>query len=584
MAAKISTKKYRFCGFRVQRYRSLLDVNLKMDPDFPVTICGENNVGKTNFLRALNVFFNHIWDDDLFEAKRDMPQHIFHGARGGGAKTELTGEFFDIKNNKPISLKVTFKEGHEEEYLIDKNKVTWEQADEILGQFRFVYVRSNNVNVPEIINEILEDDVLLPLDKQRSRQSVPLKILKEFISKSEKATAGIEKKINKYFDELTDFDGTLQSRKIKIQFAEFERLRDAVKNMTQVTIDDGNSLPIESKGSGAQRAVLLSMMQFISGNSKRSVIWGIDEPEAFLQPKLQKRTFEVIQKLVSREKQPIVITTHSQHFIDLEKLENTHLFTSKITPKTYQRRAGIKFNEIDTKPMKASSVAAKALAIREHLGVENNDGWKVLPKNIIVEGEEDQKYIQTLMEMMGLNPPNINWTGGASKLVGYLQFYNEFARDLKYKPHFTCILDEDDAGRTVSKKINAKNYNYIEVKVIKLTHPFVVNPGKIEWEIEDFLPQDAVFDAVNKIIRKSGYASIRKPVREAKNNVANKPTQILKYAEEACKQVNPDKEPLVLDDQGRKKQICQVFCQLYRADPKKYKLNKKQKEFLKGLQ
>jgi len=92
------------------------------------------------------------------------------------------------------------------------------------------------------------------------------------------------------------------------------------------------------------------------------------------------------------------------------------------------------------------------------------------------------------------------------------------------------------------------------VKLIKLIHPFVTKPGKIEWEIEDFLPQDALFDALNKIIRKSGYASIRKPFRDAKNNLANKPTQILKYAEEICKQANPDNEPLVLDDEGRKKQ------------------------------
>ncbi|EAI1413202.1 TPA: AAA family ATPase, partial [Campylobacter jejuni] len=46
--------KYKFVKFQVKNFRSLLDITLNIDNNNINTICGENNIGKTNFLRALN--------------------------------------------------------------------------------------------------------------------------------------------------------------------------------------------------------------------------------------------------------------------------------------------------------------------------------------------------------------------------------------------------------------------------------------------------------------------------------------------------------------------------------------------------
>lgn len=41
----------------IHRFRSLMDLDLDFDDDYNlVTICGKNNVGKTNVLRAVNLF------------------------------------------------------------------------------------------------------------------------------------------------------------------------------------------------------------------------------------------------------------------------------------------------------------------------------------------------------------------------------------------------------------------------------------------------------------------------------------------------------------------------------------------------
>ena len=69
-----------------------MDVTLNISQDLPTIICGENNIGKTNFLRALNLYFNHL-SDAVFTPKEDLPYHIVNGSGGAGTKTELTGKF-----------------------------------------------------------------------------------------------------------------------------------------------------------------------------------------------------------------------------------------------------------------------------------------------------------------------------------------------------------------------------------------------------------------------------------------------------------------------------------------------------------
>ncbi|HEH4059119.1 TPA: AAA family ATPase, partial [Campylobacter jejuni] len=94
--------KYKFVKFQVKNFRSLLDITLNIDNNNINTICGENNIGKTNFLRALNLFFNHN-NGVEYNQNEDRPYHIQKGSTGG-RKTELIGYF--TKNNVTHILKV----------------------------------------------------------------------------------------------------------------------------------------------------------------------------------------------------------------------------------------------------------------------------------------------------------------------------------------------------------------------------------------------------------------------------------------------------------------------------------------------
>jgi predicted ATP-dependent endonuclease of OLD family len=560
--------KIKFISFQVKRFRSLMDVTLNISQDRPTIICGENNIGKTNFLRALNLYFNHL-SDASFNPKEDLPYHIVYGSGGGGSKTELTGKFKE--NDTVISIKIIFFKSGEILYKINNENSEEEAIAKILDRFRFIFIESHNVNLPNLIATILEKDGLLSLDTKRKKQSAPLEKLQEFIELSQRAISDIEKEINVCFESLTDFDGVLQGKEVKIYFAEFEKLRDVVKTMTQITLFDSNTLSVSSKGSGAQRALFLALMQYISNNSKQNVIWGVDEPEAFLQPKLQKKVASVFAEITQKESQQIVLTTHSQHFIDLRELKDTHLFQGREEPKTYKRQPGKKFMEMNTSPVVNISPSEKASLIKEHLGIDSNDGWTLMPLNILVEGEEDKKYLEALFKLSDIPCPNITWAGGASKIGGYLQFYNDMAEDLNYKPRMICLFDNDKEGMEQAKKVKPRSIPRLEPKVIfppryDGQQTTVDTKHRDSWEIEDFMPPKLIITAINSILKKQGYKIILKSQIENRSKKANIGKGILKYAEDCSATRNPEKERFMLDAEARKKQICQKVCQLLESE------------------
>ncbi|HBY21582.1 MAG: hypothetical protein A2Y24_04635 [Clostridiales bacterium GWE2_32_10] len=92
----------------VKRYRSINNLEILFKDGEPLIICGSNNIGKTNFLRALDLFFS--LDKEKFNAQRDVPFNIADGSRGDGYNTEITAEFYDEEKNCIVLIKEKYTE------------------------------------------------------------------------------------------------------------------------------------------------------------------------------------------------------------------------------------------------------------------------------------------------------------------------------------------------------------------------------------------------------------------------------------------------------------------------------------------
>lgn len=426
----------------IHNFRSISKMTIKLNDNNFYSICGANNVGKTNFLRALDLFFST--GTEKFEPNIDIPYHIAYGSRGQGYKSEISITFDDgtylykIKkifsankeNGRTLNILGTKKTKGKSKGTLT---LTEKDCNEFIeNHFQLFYIAASNVNLPHLISMIVKNEVLpIGLKRKNEAQNKSMKALKEFIDATQIAVSKIESEITNnmkaFVNDIEGIDTSLWN--MKILFPEFNDLREAISGMIDFTLYDTNSNSLETKGSGIQRVVLLSLIRYISEKTEKKIIWCIDEPEAFLQPSLQKQIKEELFSMINDNY--MFITTHSHFFVDIKQPERTLLFRVSSELKDYKRANGKKYYKNNTEYVNKEGFA-KIEAIRKHLGLENNDSWEIMPYNIVVEGEEDKKYLLSLSQKFNIDMPNIIAIGGASKVQGVLGYINLFCNDLSY--------------------------------------------------------------------------------------------------------------------------------------------------------
>ena len=107
------------------------------------------------------------------------------------------------------------------------------------------------------------------------------------------------------------------------------------------------------------------------------------------------------------KKQNIIFTTHSQHFVDVSNLQNTYLFEADYEKKEYVRKQGEEFYRVKTFTRGDLGELEKIQNIKKHLGISRNDNWEIMKYNLLVEGDEDKKYLEALMDKFCFDKPNI---------------------------------------------------------------------------------------------------------------------------------------------------------------------------------
>lgn len=556
--------KYQLVEFRIRNYRSISEIKLKIDNDNLTVICGSNNVGKTNFLRALNLFFNPKIDN--FDADRDVPYHIVEGSRGAGYKTVLTGRFIENKSSEVLEIKQSFseKKGIKEVVLEGKkgrkslSKI--EIEDFLNSNFSFFFIEASNIDIPKLVSEIVNDAILpLGMDKRRGQtQKDSLEKLNQFIDLSKSAVKNIENDLTSIFQNLLKEIDSIDSDswKLQIKFPEYDFLREAISKIIEFTLYDTNERKLETKGSGIQRIILLSLIQYVNSRTKKDVIWAIDEPEIFLQAGLQKSLYSRL--LEESKDSQILITTHSHFFINTQNLKNTFLFEGTKELKEYARKEGVLFYKLNTMVYEGSDFE-KSQRIKQNFGISKNDSWEVMPFNVLVEGQEDKDILTFLIKKFNLPVPNILIGGGVTKYPGYLRFLEEFCSDLEYKPKIVAIFDRDGEGRSIFNSLRGKHY-----KDIDLNCRYIIRADGKEYndiELEDFIYPDILYDATNKILRRKKYKAIKKSDRLKRTSMAYNKSPILDFITDITKQNNPEKSSINFTQEGMKMILTNTCCQ-----------------------
>lgn len=319
----VTIKYYR--SINSERLKDLKQVNI---------ITGGNDIGKSNVIRALKLFFHGTND---MGRPIDFYEEFSHSRLNVVRQESVKGKQF-------IQIEVEFNcEGAFEKTLPPRFKVkkTWFKDpssppridNDLEKHFKAGKIQSTLAKAEGSLQRFLGSIVFtyVPAIKERSFFSVILDELQSVL---------VDQKSNhesSFDNELLAFNSELQKTALELrnEFKErtgiaarislptdYRELFRAFKVSTEGELGDAVSL--DSRGDGIRVRFLPAIMNYIAERSGKNHIWGFEEPENSMEYGRAFELAETFSKIYSRNAQ-IFITTHSPAFINI-KDENQSVF------------------------------------------------------------------------------------------------------------------------------------------------------------------------------------------------------------------------------------------------------------------
>lgn len=438
-------------------------------------LIGENDVGKTSFLYALEKYFiggKLTETTDWFKEDTSKDIRIVLTFQEVPEADELKGF---IRKNGAIVISKVFSLGKapDVKVILDDNSAITVPAPVLkqwfsLDSFHFIPVRRDlavqfSMAKTALLGKTLRAKMKKTLDDGGGSDS--LTNLEETLTSS---LDGPKKELQKYLREQMHNDS------IKLGFDELEI--DPIEGISfkvKLTDDRVENVLIQNRGAGTQNNLIIALFRLIAELRLAGYfIFAMEEPENSLHPKAQRQLLSVIQEISAGSQ--VIVTTHSPVFIDRSKFENNILLTRTSKGNTIAKT-------FDTNMLDQ---------VRIDLGIRASDALLKGGGNcaILVEGSTEEDGFPIFMEMLGMSEFKlgiaiINMHGSdIQKVRGIAQLL------LAYDIPCVIVLDKDAQDVATDIIREAKK------SLLNIEHVFSLSKGNIE----DYYPLDIVAEVINK--------------------------------------------------------------------------------------
>nr|WP_320126940.1 AAA family ATPase [uncultured Shewanella sp.] len=314
---------------QIRKFRSLKSVTKKLEFSDLNIFVGQNDQGKSNLLRALNLFFNN--ETDLDTRFRFSEDYCYHSNTGKGTRHEIRIDLVieppqrRFKHAKPLRWTKRWRQDgsiiEERKYIESGNEVPpRDGVSQWLDKIRYRYIpaiKGQNYfsalmgELYDVLNEAHADTLTTQGE--------------EFINGIQKITEGITK-------DLSEQIGISNTIQVPSDFKQlFSNLDFGVR------IND-NTYHLKQRGDGIKIRHIPVILKYMSeqersisraGYVKPDTIWGFEEPENNLE---LRYAFELAKtfKQYSKDIQ-IFITTHSPAFYALDQTDGDNVNTFYIS-------------------------------------------------------------------------------------------------------------------------------------------------------------------------------------------------------------------------------------------------------------
>jgi len=350
----------RIARVHIENYRSIKNIDI-----YPRNYCvliGDNNAGKSNILRAVNLVLGELWptdrtftQDDFFgqDTSHDIIIQVYfddpidiwrnmsikvHGfelrgkaykrAHRGMPKGTLATDYNCI-NGAGETIKYPaepLQEGKQAKIWYDL-KVSRELKESL----PFIYIdilrdyhrhepgyrwsvlrKLLNVVNTELAHDKTQFKVLTPKgeEKMTRKEAFQYKLREAYNYLHMPELMEIEARINQNTREEMGLD----QEDVSILFAPFDPV-DVYKNLQMFVDQMGISTSAERVGAGMQSAIVAAIFRTYEELKKDGAVFAIEGPEIFLHP-LKERSFHEVLHSISANNQ-VFLTTHSREFLEI---------------------------------------------------------------------------------------------------------------------------------------------------------------------------------------------------------------------------------------------------------------------------
>lgn len=437
----------------IENFRSIK--KLEFEPNNLCALVGENNVGKSNILSAIDLFLGERWPttrlsiDDIYnyDQSLDVRIQIFFDKPiyydYYGSEMEING--FDLKYNfdEGTALHCLDEHGNfvQTQYQKDfplYNAVRGQVPSVLIGVNRNLERELSGSQwtlfgklLKEIEKEFLTDATRKSRYQSRMKEVSSLLRIESFNK--------LEEILREQVKKLTGFvDADLKFVEPKV-LQQYKSLDLTVRESSD--FDEFSALHM---GAGIQSAIVIALIQVYKELKKSGAILLIEEPEVYLHPHARRYFYTLLKELAEQGNQ-VFYATHSTEFIDLPDYE-----ALCIVRKTAS--AGTTLKQAKTLPIAGSS--KEELKLLTEFDARRNEVF-FARKVLLVEGSTERFSLPYIFKLKGTN---INETGISVADAGgkdNLEFFIKILRGFSIP--FVVLHDEDRNANNYATKHQALN-------------------------------------------------------------------------------------------------------------------------------
>ena len=310
----------------IMYFRSIYKVTIRDINELNV-FTGKNDVGKSNVLKALNLFFNNFISEEgdysffenynlkrLDEVRKDtikgrqFIQISVTFGRGNSSVATLPKRFTITKRWLRDSVTPIVSDDVERQMKSEGKKYTDRSKSSVtryMNSCKFIYV-------PAIKDEKLFAKMIAKLqesvfENKLSKDISLIESMNEVASHVSSATEALSEE----FYLATSVKSSIETP---------TSVGELYRSLNILTKSGDNSVMLKNRGDGIQVRYLPSIINYLAINSYNRFIWGFEEPENSLEFNMARRMANDFYNSYRKNSQ-IFLTTHSPAFIDLGNME-----------------------------------------------------------------------------------------------------------------------------------------------------------------------------------------------------------------------------------------------------------------------